>query len=243
MPFTFAHPAIVLAGAYLPKYRVSLTGLVAGSLAPDFEYFFRAQVLSVYSHTLPGIFWFNLPVALALSLAYHVIIKKAMLENLPGYFKARLLKFKNLDWLNYFQKRYGVVLFSILIGTASHILWDSFTHHHGFFVENFKILSQAVSINKSNIPVYKLLQHGSSLLGLLLILAVISNLSAEKVSKNKNFLIYWLVVVAFTVLLVSLQFIMGLELNQYGNVVVTFISAAMLSIILASLVSNQTSNK
>jgi hypothetical protein len=56
MPFTFAHPAVVLPGGYLPKQWLSLTGLVVGSRTPDFEYFFRWRVLSLYSHTLAGIF-------------------------------------------------------------------------------------------------------------------------------------------------------------------------------------------
>ena len=97
MPFTFAHPAVVLPGVFLPKHWMSLTGLVVGSLVPDFEYFFRWQVLSLYSHTPAGIFWFDVPVALALCFVFHVVIKKALLENLPIFFKARLLKFKNFD--------------------------------------------------------------------------------------------------------------------------------------------------
>lgn len=38
MPFTFSHPAIILPLSYLPKKWFSLTGLIIGSLIPDFEY-------------------------------------------------------------------------------------------------------------------------------------------------------------------------------------------------------------
>jgi hypothetical protein len=41
MPFTFAHPAIVLPLKHLPKRWYSLTGLIIGSMTPDFEYFIR----------------------------------------------------------------------------------------------------------------------------------------------------------------------------------------------------------
>ncbi|MEB0248571.1 DUF4184 family protein, partial [Mucilaginibacter sp. 5B2] len=61
MPFTISHPAVILPLNYLPKRFISLTALVVGSLTPDFEYFIRMKVQSDYSHTLPGLFWFDLP--------------------------------------------------------------------------------------------------------------------------------------------------------------------------------------
>ena len=54
MPFTFSHPAIVLPLKYLPKKWFSFTGLIIGSMTPDFEYFLRMKVKSDYSHTLNG---------------------------------------------------------------------------------------------------------------------------------------------------------------------------------------------
>ncbi|WP_262496247.1 DUF4184 family protein [Flavobacterium piscis] len=43
MPFTFSHPAIILPLKYLPKNWISLTGLIIGSLTPDFEYFYSNE--------------------------------------------------------------------------------------------------------------------------------------------------------------------------------------------------------
>lgn len=239
MPFTFAHPAIVLLGGYLPKRWISLTGLVAGSIAPDFEYFFRTEVLSIYSHTLPGIFWFDLPVALALSFCYHLVIKKALLENLPSYFRARFIKFKNFAWISYLKSHFAVVIFSMLVGVASHIFWDGFTHEQGFFVEKFKILLRAVFINNLEVPVYKLLQHGSSLIGMMLILIVMLNLPAEKSPGNNYQPVFWLLFVAFTIMLVGMKFLLGLHLHQYGNVVVTIIGASLLSLTFVSFVTKK----
>ena len=65
MPFTLAHPAIVLPLA-AKKLRMSATGLVIGSMVPDFEYFIRMRTESKYSHTLAGLFWFDLPLGLLL---------------------------------------------------------------------------------------------------------------------------------------------------------------------------------
>lgn len=77
MPFTFAHPAIVLP---LRKCKwFSFSALVFGSMAPDFEYFFRMQPFSVYSHTMLGLWLVDLPIAVLLAFLYQYVVKKQML--------------------------------------------------------------------------------------------------------------------------------------------------------------------
>nr|WP_237421370.1 DUF4184 family protein [Flavobacterium sp. HBTb2-11-1] len=75
MPFTFSHPAIILPLRYLPKSWFSITALTIGSLTPDFEYFLRMKVKSDYSHTLDGIFWFDLPLALLLTFLFTILLE------------------------------------------------------------------------------------------------------------------------------------------------------------------------
>src|SRR5215210_2636523 len=85
MPFTFCHPAAVLVFNYFPKKWISLTGLIVGSLSPDFEYFIRMQKLSLYSHSLGGLFFFDLPVGLVLTFIYYKIVHKTVINNLPFF--------------------------------------------------------------------------------------------------------------------------------------------------------------
>jgi hypothetical protein len=60
LPLTLAHPAAVL-----PFRRwFVFSGLVIGSLAPDFEYFLYVPDSLRIGHTLPGVFLFCLPVGL-----------------------------------------------------------------------------------------------------------------------------------------------------------------------------------
>lgn len=40
MPFTFAHPAAVLPFSKKQVNYISVTALILGSMAPDFEYFY-----------------------------------------------------------------------------------------------------------------------------------------------------------------------------------------------------------
>lgn len=121
MPFTFSHPAIILPLSYLPKKWFSLTGLIVGSLTPDFEYFIRMRVESNFSHTFYGVFWFDLPLAIIISFIFHSIVKNQLFNNLPINIRSRILIFTEFDWNNYFKQHYFIVLISILIGVASHI--------------------------------------------------------------------------------------------------------------------------
>ena len=68
MPFTFAHPAIVLP-LLKKKYSryFSATGLIVGSMAPDFEAFIGFRKEKIYSHNWLGVFWFDLPLALIIA--------------------------------------------------------------------------------------------------------------------------------------------------------------------------------
>ena len=72
MPVTFAHPAIVLPFYKKPKF-FSMTTLIIGSMSPDFEYFLRMKIKSDMSHTLLGIFYFDLPITLIIALSFTLL--------------------------------------------------------------------------------------------------------------------------------------------------------------------------
>jgi hypothetical protein len=169
MPFTFSHPAIILPLTYLPRRLYSLTGLVIGSLTPDFEYFLRMRIQSNYGHTIFGLLWFDLPLGLLFAFIFHNIIKESLFNNFPTVLKSRFVKFNSFDWNKHFKTNWFVVITSILIGAASHLLWDSFTHNHGYFIETIPALSNKIAIANRQIPIFKILQHSSTLIGGLVI--------------------------------------------------------------------------
>ncbi|UUW09407.1 DUF4184 family protein [Flavobacterium plurextorum] len=235
MPFTFAHPAIILPLQFLNKKWFSLTGLVIGSMIPDFEYFIRMRIQSIYSHTIAGVFWFDLPLALLISFIFHNKVKNLLFQNLPYCFQSRFLIFTTFNWNNYFKQNWIVVLFSILIGTASHLLWDSFTHDSGYFVNHITLLQNSVYIFGIDIPILKIAQHLSTLAGGAILFFAIFKLPKNTISKktvNKN---YWLVTFLFFVLILILRFSAGIGIKEYGNIIVSIISAALLSLILTSI--------
>jgi hypothetical protein len=84
MPFTFSHPAIILPFLKSRKKNLfSATGLIVGSIIPDFEYFLTLSVERRFGHTINGIFYFDLPCALFICFIFHGLIKKPLLNNLP----------------------------------------------------------------------------------------------------------------------------------------------------------------
>jgi len=237
MPFTFSHPAIVLPLTYLPNRWFSLTGLIIGSLTPDFEYFLRMRIKSNYSHTIDGLFWFDLPLGLLLAFVFHNIVRDSLLKNLPVILKSRFSEARQFNWNRHFKDNWLVVMISILIGTASHILWDSFTHDNGYFVQIIPVLQSSIDLFGVQIPFLKISQHSSTLIGALAIFFAIYKLPSKKVEEHDVSIKYWIVFASLTLMIIVIRLLSGLELKQYGDVIVTTTSACLLSLFLTSLIS------
>lgn len=235
MPFTFAHPAIVLPLNFLPKKWFSMTALVIGSMTPDFEYFLKMKVSSVHGHTLGGLIYFDLPLGLTLTFVFHNIVRKSLFENLPLVFKSRFLPYKRFQWNDYFRRNSLVVIISILIGALSHVFWDAFTHSHGYFVENTATLKTTVNLVGKDLPLFKILQHLSTLLGGLVLALAIYKMPKASFKKEKINLNYWILILGVTIGIMIVRVLFGLELKQYGNVIVSIISAGFLALIFTPL--------
>ena len=64
-------------------------------------------------------------------------------------------------------RRLALIVLSILIGTATHMLWDSFTHPFYWPYRHWRFLELMVQLPfGKSVGVYKLLQYGSTVLGL-----------------------------------------------------------------------------
>lgn len=168
MPFTFSHPALVLPLLYArPRLRwLSTTGLIAGSIAPDFEKFGRLAVINQHSHSLSSIFYFSCPVALLLAFVFHGIVRQPLLAHLPAAVQQRLAPFGYLAWGPHLRTHFGGVLTSIVVGAALHLFWDSFTHNNTVVTNIFPSLMHWISIGPWTGPWVLLLAFISSLIGL-----------------------------------------------------------------------------
>lgn len=241
MPFTFSHPAVVLPLATLPKKWVSTTGLVIGSMAPDFEKFFKMAPGNTVSHTWEGIFWFNLPLGLVLAFIFHGIVRDPLIQNLPSPFRQRLLSFSGFNWKSYFKRNYLIVMLSILVGATSHLAWDSVTHTSGLVIRIFPFLLREVVVVDMTVPLYQLLDISGSVLGLLFILVVMMSLPSTRKSKSmlspNTWRMYWPVVITFSVLVVTARIgFLSMDREAIWSLIITSISATMVGIVVSSFI-------
>lgn len=235
MPFTFSHPAAILPFRFLPKTWFSMTGLVIGSLTPDFEYFLRMKINSSISHTTLGLFLFDLPLGILLTFIFHTLIRKKLIHYLPFFLKARFIKYNNFNWNEYFIRNWLIIFISLIIGAATHIIWDSFTHKDAYFVEKISLLTDDFDIFGKIIPTYKILQHTSSLVGGFLIILSILKLPKSEFNYKKTNNKYWVYIFLLSFVILILRFSFGLEFNEYGNIVVSSITSFLLSLIIVSI--------
>jgi hypothetical protein len=133
-------------------------------------------------------------------------------------------------WNRYFKKKFGIIIISILIGAASHILWDSFTHLHGQFVEVIPLLSRRIDMGKFEIPVFKILQHLSTILGGVIILFAFWKMPKSEITKTHMNLKYWIIVSLIIVLTILTNFLLSIKNINYPNLLISGISGLLIAL-------------
>ncbi|HYC87485.1 MAG TPA: DUF4184 family protein [Chryseosolibacter sp.] len=243
MPFTPAHAAIVLPFLRVNPRRLSATGLVVGSLAPDFEYFLKMTVNSTHSHTVAGLFYFDLPVTLLLSILFHRIAKINLIHALPTFVAARFFDTLSLNFLEVLKKYPLAFCLSAILGSFSHVLWDSFTHGDGFFVTllGYKY-GYYIPFDGVRYPLWYAFQHISTVAGLALIVAYIFFKRRLPGFSNAsiNRLAYWATVVTIMVVVAGLRFLLKPYDFEIGNVVVSGIAGFLVGIVAAGRLNFET---
>lgn len=188
MAFPLSHPGLVLPLTLLPKRFFSATGLIIGSLVPDFEYLLRLEVKAVYADQWPALLAFNPVMGLLLAFVFHQLIRNSLILNLPYPLRRRFIRFSDFSWIGYFKKHWGVVIISLLIGVASHLAWDSLdlTHHKGHVFRSLYAWTAGFTSENIQIPLIRLIQHLPSVAGFLFIAFYIWKMPASKISAAKT---------------------------------------------------------
>lgn len=157
MPFTPAHTAAALPlSRVLP--RIPLSAIVLGTMAPDFEYLLRLAPRGQFGHTPLGLLVFCVPLGCSAYLAFAHIVRPALLKLLPPGLAAAVQPARN--------QSLSLVALGGLLGAATHIWWDAFTHADGWMVDCLPVLTSTVALGRTlALPWYKVLQHGSTVLG------------------------------------------------------------------------------
>ncbi|MDO5745846.1 MAG: DUF4184 family protein [Micrococcaceae bacterium] len=171
MPFTLAHPAAVLPFLRQPFVPIAL---VAGAMAPDLPYFAMVSSTSdawyepilngSNSHDLTQILSVGLPLALVLCGFLWLVARPLRWATPDSWVPAKTEPAGRKPS----SARIALwIFYSLMLGLFTHIAWDAFTHSHGWVVQQLPFLGTEVI---SGFPIYRILQHLSTVLGLLIIL-------------------------------------------------------------------------
>jgi hypothetical protein len=238
MPFTPAHPAIIL--PFIKTRYLSASGLIIGSLSPDFEYFFKMSVSGLHGHTKGGLFYFDLPVTLLLAIVFHQVAKKNLIRNLPLFFQKRFQDTLHFNFLNYLKHHWPIFLISALAGAASHIFWDSFTHNNRFFVRQFSAVYESVSVpfQGANYPLFYVLQQVSTIVGLTVVsIFILGKKPAVQRDLCAPRLVYWILMFAIGAAVLKLRFFIRPSDYDLGNVVVSSISGLLIGLVCCGFIN------
>ncbi len=169
MPFTLTHTLAIVPLAQRCN-SLPAAALCIGAMMPDWSLFVPFGPHYTTMHTLTGIFTACIPLGLLMFVLFRCLYRRALIELLPAAAQSRLGVFRRWQ-LTFSRRELLLAAVAVGIGAASHLLWDAFTHEGRWGEQAVSFLSTTVfSIGASDVQGYKLLQHGSSAIGLPLLL-------------------------------------------------------------------------
>jgi hypothetical protein len=174
MPFTISHAAAVLPFARpLARWRL-LSATVIGSMVPDFGFLMPWRPPRVDTHSALSLLTFCLPVGLLAFWVFQLLLKGPVMAVLPNAAYGRWHRFSapaRFDSLTQWLIAAG----GVLVGATSHLVWDAFTHEGARGIRMIPILDDpALDFRGHHWAGARLLQDGSSLVGLILVLVFVA---------------------------------------------------------------------
>lgn len=249
MPFTFAHPTFAFPLACISPRWFSVTGLVLGSMAPDFEYFLALEPHRTIGHSFSGLVVQAIPLCILFAYLIHTFVKEPFVQHLPSAFGLNRRAYSLLRaWRLRTLRDWIIYIASVSIGFLSHVAVDAFTHEGGYMVERLALLQSIVILD---LPVYKILQHSLSMIGMTVIVGTIG-VALYKTApctkelpfvtpKQKRF--YWGFAAMVAVFLSGCKLLLTPGGNIVGILVVAPITGFCAGILLVSLLWRRTRHR
>ncbi|MCH7336500.1 DUF4184 family protein [Acinetobacter sp. NIPH 2699] len=159
MPFTLSHAVLAPPLSKLSKGHLPIAALAIGCMTPDLYRLFTPENFAL-THQWSGILFPNLPIGLFFCILWYLLYRPVIYRFL-GIQHA--LNIKSFDAAITFSL---MSCFAIIVGTATHLIWDGLTHLD-FRTFAFKtMLAQKISLFGSSYPLHFILQIGSSIMAL-----------------------------------------------------------------------------
>ncbi|MFI7100322.1 DUF4184 family protein [Streptomyces sp. NPDC050161] len=174
MPFTLSHAAAVLPGLRrtgTARGPLIATALVAGSFAPDMTYFADSFIpggmrFGEVTHSLPGVLTVDVLITAALTGGW-LLLREPLVALLPRHRQGRVYAVARGRPRQPRGPRELTALIcwffvSAVIGAATHIVWDAFTHAGRWGTRLVPVLNRVIG----GIPLSASLQYATSALAL-----------------------------------------------------------------------------
>lgn len=159
MPFTASHAAAVIPFARLP---LSTSALVIGSMVPDLPLFAPAVARYGHTHSLVGILTADALLGAGAFVVWHCLLAPPLLAGLSGRLRDTIEMGHPLGLRERIAGRGAPEVYvSLVVGAATHVVWDEFTHTGRWGTEHIPWLAEM----HGPLPGTGYVQHFSSLIG------------------------------------------------------------------------------
>ena len=159
MPFTLSHAVLAPPLAKLSGQRLPIAALAIGTMLPDLHRLFTLRH-DPTPHLWSALLYPNLLLGLVFCALSYLLYRPALYRFVGVHHPLNLNTIKSV--LGFVC---GLIL-ALLIGNATHLIWDGLTHHdfRSFAFQDF--LAQSVQLGTGIYPMHRILQIGSSILAL-----------------------------------------------------------------------------
>lgn len=164
MPFTISHAVVALP---FRRSALPVAAVAVGSMAPDAVLFVPALPPYGFAHSWVGVVTIDLAVSLVVLAAWWFLVRPAWTPVLPARYRAQLPGWHQPERVP--PARVPLVVVACVLGSVTHVVWDAWSHPHGWVVLHVAALRGEVGGH----PVYSLVQDASSAGGLLLLLVLL----------------------------------------------------------------------
>ncbi|MEV4893432.1 DUF4184 family protein [Nonomuraea sp. NPDC055795] len=161
MPFTPAHVAAVLPLISAARLRAWLDpwALTIGAMVPDLPIFLPFLPNYADWHSWQGILTLDLLSVVVLVFVFHRVFREPLIALLPPALSGRAATLKP-------SYRLLPIVLGALLGAATHVFWDSFTHSYSVDVWGWSFFDERVL---GVTTVFRVLQYLSSAAGLAIV--------------------------------------------------------------------------
>lgn len=159
MPFTISHAVLAPPISKWSGQRLPISALAIGCMVPDLVRLFTAEDIHI-THLWSAWLYPNLLIGIAFCLLWYLVFRPALFRFIGIQKPINISSFKQSIIFIFW------IILSLIIGTATHLIWDGLTHVDFRTLAFHDFLSQNILLANHNYPMHRVLQVGTSILAL-----------------------------------------------------------------------------